>query len=45
MKPVKLRFVSDDEIEATISCDRNHGDRDEYCFVASIAGLMEGKKI
>ena len=44
MKPVKLRIVSDDGVEATICCDRSQGAHDCHAYV-SIAGHLEDKEI
>ena len=41
MKPAKLRFGSDDGVEAEICCDESHGDREDCFAFVSIAGLID----
>ncbi|MEO1153633.1 MAG: hypothetical protein AAFX59_07110 [Pseudomonadota bacterium] len=45
MKPIELRIVSNDGIEATISTDGSRGDEEAYYSIVSVKGLINGKKI
>ena len=45
MKRVKLRVVSDDGVEATISTDGSQGGAEDYYAVVSVDGFIKNKKI
>lgn len=45
MKHVKLRVVSDDGVEATISTDCSQGGVEDYYSVVSVEGFMKDKKV
>jgi hypothetical protein len=45
MKQVKLRIVSDQGVEATISTDGSHGGVEDYYAVVSVDGFIKEKKV
>ena len=45
MKQIKLRVVSDDGVEATISTDGSQGGVEDYYAVVSVEGFMNDKKV
>lgn len=45
MKQVKLRVVSDDGVEATISTDGSQSGVEDYYSVVSVEGFMKDKKV
>tara|TARA_R110002073_G_scaffold262595_1_gene425663 strand:+ start:155 stop:421 length:267 start_codon:yes stop_codon:yes gene_type:complete len=45
MKPLKLKVVSDEGVEATIFSDGSQGGAGDFYSVVSIAGYLEEKKI
>ncbi|KZY36544.1 hypothetical protein A3731_43190 [Roseovarius sp. HI0049] len=45
MKQVKLRVVSDDGVEATISTDGSQGGVEDYYAVVSVDGFIKEKKV
>lgn len=45
MKPIKLKVVSDQGVEATIFSDGSQGGVDDFYSVVSISGHLEDKKI
>jgi hypothetical protein len=45
VKPIGLRVVSSDGIEASITCDGSHGGKGDYYSVVSIKGYISEKKI
>lgn len=45
MKQVKLRVVSDDDMEATISTDGSQSGVEDYYSVVSVKGFMKDKKV
>ena len=45
MKQVKLRVVSDDGVEATISTDGSQGGAEDYYAIVSVDGFIKEKKV
>ena len=45
MKRVKLRIVSDDGVEATISTDPSQDGAEDYYVIVSVDGLIKDQKI
>ena len=45
MKQVKLRVVSDDDMEATISTDGSQSGVEDYYSVVSVKDFMKDKKV
>lgn len=45
MKQVKLRVVSDDGVEATISTDGSQDGVEDYYSVVSVEGFMKDKRV
>lgn len=45
MKQIKLRVVSDDGVEATISTDGSQGGVEDYYSVVTVEGFMKDKKV
>lgn len=45
MKPVKLRVVSEDGVEATISTDGSQGGVEDYYAIVSVDGFIKEKKV
>ena len=45
MKQVKLRVVSDDGVEATISTDGSQDGAEDYYAVVSVDGFIKDKKV
>jgi len=45
MKPLKLKVVSDEGVEATIFSDGSQGGAGDFYSAVSIAGYLEEKKI
>ena len=45
MKPLKLRVLSDQGVEATISTDGSQGGVDDYYSIIAINGFLEDKKV
>lgn len=45
MKQIKLRVVSDNGVEATISTDGSQGGVEDYYSVVSVKGFMKDKKV
>ncbi len=45
MKPVKLRVVSEDGVEATLSTDGSQGGVEDYYAIVSVDGFIKEKKV
>jgi hypothetical protein len=45
MKPLNLRIVSDDGVEASIYTDGSQGGANDFYAVVSVTGFIENKKI
>lgn len=45
MKPIGLRVISSDGIEASITCDGSHGGKGDYYSVVSVKDCINEKKI
>lgn len=45
MKPIKLRVVSDEGVEATIYSDGSQGGVEDFYSVVSVSGFIEEKKV
>ena len=45
MKPITLRVVSDEGVEATICSDGSQGSVDDFYSVVSVSGFMDEKKV
>lgn len=45
MKQVKLRIVSDDGVEATISTDGSQSGAEDYYAIVSVDGFIKEKKV